>query len=309
MNLLIIGNGFDRAHDLKTEYSDFLEWAYSNNKMGTYDNFQLNRYLEHRLSYEANSAGSYEYDGFDYNDRPAFLDVLFAKKKSWIDLENNLSSVINGLINTQTEPHNKLLRALFDGFLTSEFESYISSVINLVQIAKKLKLEAVDRVLSFNYSNTYERMYNSKADVCYVNGKAETNREESHIVFGFDYPYNKRNNVEEWSWYDKVFQRAYKNTDSKYKEWLKDSEHSFVYVVGHSLGHTDHDILRPFIKKENSETIIYYHTEESKKQLILRMIEMVGTEFMSQHNVWFRHIDEMIIENKLTEVTFMKRPF
>ena len=56
-------------------------------------------------------------------------------------------------------------------------------------------------VISFNYSNTYERLYGSNAEVCYIHGKAQLTEEDAfnnskkdadyyssknHIVFGMD---------------------------------------------------------------------------------------------------------------------------
>ena len=56
-------------------------------------------------------------------------------------------------------------------------------------------------VISFNYSNTYERLYGSNAEVCYIHGKAQLTEEDAfnnskkdadyyssknHVVFGMD---------------------------------------------------------------------------------------------------------------------------
>ena len=115
--------------------------------------------------------------------------------------------------------------------------AYIANYINQQSPAKTYHMEHDDLVLSFNYSNTFERIYSSKADICYLNGKAESNDEKSHIVFGYDYTPNPNLDGREFLWhYDKAYQRAYKNADNKYKEWMKRDTKFTIHVFGHSLG-------------------------------------------------------------------------
>ena len=74
MNILILGNGFDLAHGLKTKYSDFLEYCCKQfNRFPTYkptDRFYNNLWVRHFLSVK---------QGFD---------------DTWIDLEKEIYKVI-----------------------------------------------------------------------------------------------------------------------------------------------------------------------------------------------------------------------
>ena len=138
-------------------------------------------YLKERATQEVRDNQTQEYL------TPEFANELFRKCDNWIDLENNMASVLQKLSEAPLSQYDKdrsIFKELFDRFLLPEFESYIANYINQQSPAKTYHMEHDDLVLSFNYSNTFERIYSSKADICYLNGKAESNDEKSHIVFG-----------------------------------------------------------------------------------------------------------------------------
>ena len=102
MNLLIIGNGFDLAHGLKTHYTDFLQWAYENDCMDTYHYYDGNRnpryfslrdYWWSTMS-EDNRNKYLVICNDDKNPYPRFADYLFSKVDTWIDLENNFARIV-----------------------------------------------------------------------------------------------------------------------------------------------------------------------------------------------------------------------
>ena len=306
MNLLVIGNGFDLAHGLKTNYLDFLQWAYENEHMGRnygkgvghircgngvtmpYPGFDLQWYWDNRLSQ------SYKHD-------PAFAWVLFKEHDSWIDLENNLAVCLES-----TEIKRKLnergfgaMQALFTEFLLPKFEQYIAEVINNDSATeRKLLVSGADLVLSFNYSNTFERLYGErKQKVCYINGKAQAQAIHSNIVFGCDcYEYSSQG--KDQMGFDKVVQRTQKNTCDAYKDWISEDNknHYQIHIVGHSIGKTDWDILRPLVTAKGNTTQVYYHDEEAYNDLVFNMIGMVGREIMIQRKIDFHHISELNIE-------------
>ncbi|GHV10474.1 hypothetical protein FACS1894217_15940 [Clostridia bacterium] len=297
MNLLIIGNGFDLAHGLKTTYNDFLDWAYKTDRMRTYAGFDLRRYWESlscddfctsRISLMTKYRSK---NVFSTDSIPLFVETLFAvKNETWLALENNLADVVE-VFATEGYSDRITLRRLFDNFLVPEFEFYIDEVINKTDILSKFPLLArADRVLSFNYSNTFERVYASFAEVCYVNGQADSSVSQSNIVFGCDY-YDLKDQY--LSWFNKIFQRASKHTDKRRIDWMKYNEGYDIDIVGHSLGKTDHDLLRPFIMNENNATKVYYHTENSKHELIYNMFDMVGGQFVDDHRIEFLPISAL----------------
>lgn len=318
---MVIGNGFDKAHGLNTEYFDFLQWAYDNRQMGEkygehmgktciegmyikqqVPGFNLHEYWQYGL-YDPNIAERY-----NTAHLPVFAKTLFKAHQSWIDLENNFASCLRPpTFSFGGEEHNfTVLNALFTEFLLPKFEQYIAEVINNVPVAlSRLSVPSIDSVLSFNYSNTFERLYSDQypnAKICYINGKAQTSVAHSNIVFGCDcFEYSEKGKDKRE--YDKAFQRALKNTCDAYKRWFLPADYSWkhIFIVGHSLGETDWNILRPMITAPGSITKVYYHTEDSRRELIYNMMGMVGKENLNQREISFRPISELITHQEKQE--------
>ena len=310
MNLLVIGNGFDKAHELKTDYHDFLQWAYDNGHMGvrygehlkeridgiaTYRSlvpgFDLNLYWKNALSASSRNPDAYQ---------PNYADVLLRKQGSWIDLENNLATCVKARMDEQGF---RVLNALFSEFLLPKFEQYIAEVVNNDStVSGSLAVSGADLVLSFNYSNTFERLYGEQSrcfKICYLNGKAQINAAHPNIVFGCDCCEDSAHG-KRFVEYDKVIQRADRNTDDAYRDWIiEDINCKYqIYIVGHSLGRTDWEILRPLIIAKRNTTKIYYHSEESKKELMYNLYCMIGRESMVQRKTEFLHISKLNIERR-----------
>lgn len=303
MNLLILGNGFDLAHDLKTKYKNFLDWAYKNVEMDSYEGFYWHIFWRNRYNLEMYPPKTtLDLPAMSYIKtmyKPGFEGNLFADKDNWIDLENNIAAIIKPWEGWYSEENRsqKCFKDILDKLILPKFEQYIASKINndpIETLPHLAYIKYANRILNFNYSNTVERLYMPEAEICYVNGKALLGKKESNIVFGYDPSDN--NGSEQWCEYDKVHQRAFKNTDTKYKEWLKDKNEYDIHIVGHSLGQTDSAFLEPFITKKNSKTIVYYHNLESKRQLIYKMMGIVGRKIFDRENLKFEPIDKFSME-------------
>ena len=124
----------------------------------------------------------------------------------------------------------------------------------------------------------------------YIHGKADINNtlNSNNMVLGIDeyLTKRKRNKEMEFIAFKKYYQRIYKGTGCKYKDWIytiKESAKSLeeklrieypvqipyikftnnmrhnLYIFGHSLDITDRDILRDLILNDNVYTTIYYH--------------------------------------------------
>jgi hypothetical protein len=300
LNILIIGNGFDLAHGLKTTYNDFLAWAYKNDKMGIYNGFDLFSHWQKEL-YFRSQPGAINFDSISY---PKFFSSLFKEFDGWIDLENNLAKFIESAANSQIHI-DVAFKSIFNKFLISELNRYIADVVNKTEVTAQLPIKNVDKVLSFNYSNTFERLYTPNykeyglipvegTEICYVNGKASTSSARPSIVFGCDYyDFNRKHLTE----YNKTFQRTALHTDGYYRSWLNEcvEDYNHLQIVGHSLGKTDWEIIRPFVTSEKIVTSVYYHSESSMKELIHNMMGMVGQEFMIKKSIRFAPLSVLIM--------------
>lgn len=117
---------------------------------------------------------------------------------------------------------NMLIRAL---------EIYLCEFVEKIEIKKispdidKLK---IDVILSFNYTHTFSRLYQVseevKAPFDYIHGEANINNtvEKNNMVLGIDeYLGKKRRNKDiDFIAFKKYYQRIYKETGCKYKNWV-----------------------------------------------------------------------------------------
>lgn len=213
--------------------------------------------------------------------------IYFLKiaKKSLQDVFN--LKRIDGFIEDISIELDKLIRSL---------EIYICEFVNEIDIIKEnddIKTITPDYVLSFNYSNTYERIYGQSKEVTYdyIHGKAdiENNVDTCNLVLGIDeYLENDKNDKLEFIAFKKFYQRIYKSTDSTYMKWVEqikkypEVNHN-LFIFGHSLDKTDRDILKLLICNDNVTTKIYYYrkNKNDKKELgklIKNLVRIMGQD-------------------------------
>jgi len=147
-----------------------------------------------------------------------------------------------------------------------------------------LPCSVFDCVLSFNYTATYELLYgNSRTGYCYIHGKAQEDANVTNLVLGIDDGLQKGDESQNFEWvkFKKYFQRIWFKTGSDYKDWIKQIDEESeeiheVYIVGHSLDKTDHDVLREFLTCANARATIYYYTPDDHIEKIERTIEILA---------------------------------
>lgn len=303
MKILMIGNGFDLEHDLPTSYGSFLEFCNMIHNFETYDKTLMvtwiNKFIikngkndeliqdivignfkdcfkEDILEEEQKKDSLLEL--YEYIHNNIWL-IYFKKRKAnmqenWIDLEKEISKVIQHLESTRVilSNDNNLKGKRIDKFNRSDtimqnwiiermsqekidnivsveevdqissildselerfiraFEIYIDEIVNKLPITKKSKdIEKInpDFVLSFNYSNTYERVYGEGKDIQYdyIHGKADANKniKTCNLVLGIDeYLEDDRKDTDlEFIAFKKYFQRIYKSTGNAYLKWVE----------------------------------------------------------------------------------------
>lgn len=213
--------------------------------------------------------------------------IYFLKiaKKSLQDVFN--LKRIDGFIEDISIELDKLIRSL---------EIYICEFVNEIDIIKEnddIKTITPDYVLSFNYSNTYERIYGQSKEVTYdyIHGKAdiENNVDTCNLVLGIDeYLEDDKNDKLEFIAFKKFYQRIYKSTDSTYMKWVEQKKkypevNHNLFIFGHSLDKTDRDILKLLICNDNVTTKIYYYrkNKNDKKELgklIKNLVRIMGQD-------------------------------
>ena len=184
--------------------------------------------------------------------------------------------------------------------VTRCLEIYLSYFINKKDIGivlPDIQHIKFDKVLSFNYTNTFERIYDlneeQNIEYDYIHGKAEIekNINTCNLVLGIDeyLSDSDKDNDNEFIQFKKFYQRIYKRTGNTYINWVKGIEETVdgmdmyaekinIYILGHSLDVTDKDILYRLLTARNAETTIFYHNQEALGNQIANLVKVLGED-------------------------------
>lgn len=269
---------------------------------------EISKFIK-RMDYMNKSKEMYVKENYNkvmMNDTPRFLatpsDIIFIEKLEPNILESTgACPTKNGYlvsINYFNQLRYKLINDL--NRLIRCLEIYLSCYINTLD--NKVRIKEIDDlssdinyVLSFNYTNTYERLYGNNKDVeyDYIHGKADLNHslESCPLVLGIDeyLDETERNENIDFIQFKKYFQRIYKKTGCEYITLLESlSEPLNIYIFGHSLDITDKDILSSLIKHPFSNTTIYYHSKDALAKQISNLVRVISQDELIK-NVYGAH--------------------
>lgn len=216
--------------------------------------------------------------------------VVLCEKLNIQVFKKNEFSVNDFVINEKRL--KELFFSLFDSIerITKALELYISEFIDSESInsfSPDVADYSPDKVISFNYSSTYERFYsltNWRASVDYIHGKAKGYKkctQPNGIVLGITSSVPVES---DYIYFEKYYQRITKKTGAKYKEWLRDDKQRIeIAFFGHSLDSSDKDILIDLIEAKNSFITIYYHSDSAYKTIIENLNRLLGKEKLIQY--------------------------
>ncbi len=274
-----------------------------------------------------------------------FLQCDMYQKENWIDFECEISNVIqsidrdmheglsrefkledevqcisNNFLNERYYHLQKTYQELRDillndlNRLTRALELYLCAFISNIknkEILPDIKNIRFDKILSFNYTDTYKKIYDSKelAEYDYIHGKSERNHssDTNNMVLGIDeyLSIDRRDKEMEFIAFKKYYQRIFKGTGCKYKEWLFDMKEksktieselrhqypvqipfekftndtkNYLYIFGHSLDITDKDIFRDLILNDNVYTTIFYYNKNDLSSKIANLVKVLGQD-------------------------------
>ena len=254
------------------------------------------------------------------------LDEAISVKKSGKEINELLKEKQKILLDVQKASERSMKKAFKDDTTLNDFATFLNTelgrLIRALEIyivefvgkmpvtQKNIDIEKLnlDHVLSFNYSDTYERIYCKEKEVeCdYIHGKADISKNvnTSNLVLGIDeyLDDDKKDKELELLPFKKFYQRIYKSTGNRYLEWVDEIKDGYanylrphsisgeveypghnLYIFGHSLDITDQDVLKMFICNENVQTKIFYYrkSQEDKTELgklIRNLILIMGQE-------------------------------
>lgn len=335
MNILVIGNGFDVAHGLPTKYDQFLDFV-KNIKSTEYFRklspelqseytslINGNVWFEHfnDVLSERRAEGKTGWIDFEaeISDTVQELDRIRNEFNSENTHNINYSTPIptsyeiikkcypidNGpwvdivSFNRLTNIKKKFITDL--NRLTRCLELYLSDYLDIDSCKKNpLFTDEIkpDYVITFNYTDTYERLYLysiSRRQPCgestkhekihYIHGKAKKDNtiDDCDLVLGIEeyLEGDDRQKDNEYIEFKKFYQRIYKGTGSTYTRWLREcqetGEEINVTIYGHSIATTDGDIIKNLIEAA-ATTTIYYYGKDALHDIILNLVQIIGEE-------------------------------
>lgn len=219
------------------------------------------------------------------NNVPEYLFEMYPEEQEKVKKEEISFKELRDVLCGDLE---KLIRA---------FEIYLTQYVGKIAVncfSPDIDGIEFDKVLSFNYTNTFEELYDDEQSIeyDYIHGKADFHNtlQTNNMVLGIDeYLEDDRKNKDiEFIAFKKFYQRIQKETGCKYKEWVdeicedrllfvKNLEHHYstqvpfemfneevqynLFIFGHSLDETDKDVLRVLILNDNVYTTIYYRKQ------------------------------------------------
>lgn len=246
-----------------------------------------------RIRNEFNSKNTHNIKNFSYEVTTSYKNISSCYKNK---------DALNPNYMTQTRLNNIKEKFIKDlNRLTRCLELYLSDYLDIDSCKDNTlfsKTIQPDYVITFNYTDTYERLYMSnnfysnelyyiihEKKIHYIHGKAKKDNtiDDCDLVLGIEeyLEGDDRQKDNEYIEFKKFYQRIYKGTGSTYTNWLKKcndtGETLNVIIYGHSIATTDGDIIKNLIEAAKTTTI-YYYDKSALHDIILNLVQIIGEE-------------------------------
>ena len=308
-NLLVIGNGFDIAHGLKTSFKDFAKNAQEQMNTGRYfseeyhsliEKSGLTQYFTERLELECwvdvekeikkilecvdsfidnyedhTSSDSYYLGDLDIYTKTVLVSMGIAEEISTL---TRISEEYYDL--TYGIKEDKIIECMeiqLNGFIDC-FEYYLKNIMPSISEQHNFIQKIIDLdpqyVLSFNYTDTYKEYGVDKSRVTHIHGEVG----ENNIVLGID---NDDTISQRFIAFKKLFQVIQKENQridfGKIRKQLDfEGQWTFyAYFFGHSFDITDAELIHS-IRKGTEKMKIFYYCEEDRNQKLKNIFEVFG---------------------------------
>lgn len=291
--LIIIGNGFDLAHDLPTKFSDFLKWYFSeikNHKIGAFNKGKpLITSIESHISPDDFIELNFNVNSITYCNN--FIEKLIFgyNNANWEGVEREYyKQLLDCESITQAEQLNHCfeeLRLAFIEYLKLVYKEPFSwddsiySHLNNIHISNFKSQEEPIIWLNFNYTpyayyyfdriSRENKDYEKLMKFIYIHGNYS---EPSSVIFGYgdesDPKYlsiEQINNNEYLKYFKSFMYLKADNYDNLIKS-LYNVRYN-VHIMGHSCGLSDRVLLKElFCSQKCEEIIIYYYRDKANRK-------------------------------------------
>lgn len=321
--LILIGNGFDLAHGLKTSYKDFLDWymckafqefyngndysdsliEISNKFPSTKSIFEIapKTFIEVLDLIKSNNNQAIKYKSIFFN-----RIIGSFTGNNWVDIERYYFRMLKShFLNNSTRNKREVISKLnteFD-FLIEQLVEYIGIVNTTILQIPPLAIDGSKtnfnkmlssngfniKVLNFNYTETLNyKKYQNMDDVIYMHGRVEE-LDANPLIFGYgdetDPTYQNIEDSGENFYLEHIKSFGYFKT-SNYHNLLSyiDSAQYLVYIVGHSCGLSDRVLLNTIFEHQNCLKIeIFYHRRDDGTDNFKEITQEISRHFKPQN--------------------------
>lgn len=153
-------------------------------------------------------------------------------------------------------------------------EKAVVRLVNRNYLLPLPALSGAENVVTFNYTNTYEQIYQT-GEVYHIHGSLQ-----DRIILGVNPDDSDKAETVDTLFlpFKKYYQRVIYHSDIDYLEWVSQSKKNVSLVVmGHSLDETDKDIIMQLFDAAKEITVLFFN-EEVEASLVANLIKIYGKE-------------------------------
>lgn len=304
-SLFIIGNGFDVAHKLKTNYTDFYKYLTKLYPNAEGDEFIIPEYC-------MSPDGGEDYDDNQIVNLIKCLINLVEEGTEWRKLEETVGRLDLSLCLDDVEEVYDKEGDIDDWKTAYNYEDVSSHLVypiqsitrffeewvNQIKISKwkkkipdfnKLIDNKNDYFLTFNYTDTLEIIYKAQ-NVCHIHGRLG---EELYFGHGVDFDYYEEGHVPIGSedYFQSIHNHLKKDTLKAlniHQEFF-DNIHDIVKIYSYGFSFSDVDLIyiREICNKCNTKNIIWYlndYNDISERHGYMNKINSCG--FMGSFDIF-----------------------
>lgn len=208
-----------------------------------------------------------------YNNRIGVSWACRFKEIYMIDATTlNPDLIIHRLYNEYLDL-SRLLQLYLHHFVDIPIQNNVSFFKNIYNH----KYDAINSVLSFNYTHTFELVDDIGTHIKHLHGELKDGKLDNNIVLGYDE--DVRNSTDtRWLRFKKYYQRTYCKTSellSEFKAELQNTHDIELLIIGFSFGKIDSDILMNIIDLVD-RIYVYCHKPDVEHDYIENIIKSYG---------------------------------
>lgn len=310
MKLFVIGNGFDRGHDIPCLYSDFYNYLNENRD-------DILEIMEKFYSIEKDSDLWSDFEkSLEKDINYDSLSEIIGENTPNLASDDFHKELSDAQIYVEQEC-DELLENIRSGF-----EEWIES-LDVLQVSKKYKLDMSAYFITFNYTDVLERIYKIPVsnilhihnkvgeELIFGHGKKSEDFDVKEALYGDENAYLSKDeygNIESSEIGHERFAedevRAFYDKMRKHTEEVIQNNSDFfnnlstieeVFVLGHSYNEIDLPYFRKIAESinDNAKWVLCYYSDEDKENAKKLMEEIKVTENLQE----YKHCDELRIED------------